>query len=138
MDQDQRKATKECDQKIFLTQEQRELSLLNKPDDPYGQSLEPKLPQSEPQPQPYQLINNVSKLANVMVNGKLCILGGNELEWYKKVTNTTKQCKIGYKDMYYCAILSCRPHSDIKEVKILTKSDVLPRTLRWVLKQSLE
>ena len=49
-------------------------------------------------------------------------------KWYGKVTTTTKQYKIDQRNTYYWAkkrcILSRRPHLDIKEVKILTKSDV--------------
>ena len=59
---------------------------------------------------------------------ELYILGRNELEWYGKVTTTTKQYKIGQKGTYYWAKKRCipsrRPHLDIKEVKILIKSDV--------------
>ena len=58
---------------------------------------------------------------------KLYILGRNKLEWYGNVAATTKQCKIGQRNPYYCAekgcILICRSHLDIKEVN-KTKSDV--------------
>ena len=63
----------------------------------------------------------------------------------KKVMNATKQYIIGQRSTYYRAkkrcILSCRPHLDIKKVKILTKSDVpedIKLGLRWESKQSLE
>ena len=56
-------------------------------------------------------------------------IGLNELGWYRKVTVTIKQCKIARRNTYYCAkkeMHTCRrPHLDIKEVKILTESDVL-------------
>ena len=42
---------------------------------------------------------------------------------------TTKKYKIGQRNKYYCAkkgcILICKPHLDIKEVKIITQSDFL-------------
>ena len=51
-----------------------------------------------------------------------------ELEWYGKVAITTKQYKISQRNTYYCAKRRCilirRPHLDIKEIKIITKSDV--------------
>ena len=60
---------------------------------------------------------------------KLYILGRNELEWYGKVATTTKQYKIGQRNTYYFAKRRCivirRPHLDMKEMKIITKSDVL-------------
>ena len=46
----------------------------------------------------------------------------------RKIATTTKQHKIGQKNMYYCAKRRCilirRPYLDIKEKKIITKSDV--------------
>ena len=56
---------------------------------------------------------------------KLYHLGRNEQ--YGKVINTTKKDKIGQRNTCYQAkkrsILSRRPHLNMKEVKILTKSD---------------
>ena len=58
-------------------------------------------------------------------------------ERYGKVVTTTKQYKIGQRNTYYWAkkryILSRRPHLDIKEVKILTKSDV-PEDIKMGIK----
>ena len=72
---------------------------------------------------------------------KLRILGRNELEWYRRVTTTTKQYKIGQRSTYYWAkkrcILSRRPHLNIKEVKTLTKSDV-PEDNKMGIKREFE
>ena len=61
-------------------------------------------------------------------------------ECYGRVTTTTKLCKIDQRNTYYWAkkecILSCRPHLDIKEVKILTKSDV-PEGIKMGIKAEL-
>lgn len=50
------------------------------------------------------------------------------LKLYDKVTTTDNQCKIGRKKTYSCAkkryLLSRRPYLDVKEVEILTQSDV--------------
>ena len=58
---------------------------------------------------------------------KLYILGRNELEWYGKVATTTKQYRIGQKNTYCYAKRGCilirRSHLDIKEIKIITKSE---------------
>ena len=44
--------------------------------------------------------------------------GKKEFEWYRKVTTTTKQYKIGQRNTYYWAkkrcLLSCRPQLNIK------------------------
>ena len=70
---------------------------------------------------------------------KLYILGRNK--WYGKVTTTTKQYEIDRRNSHYRAkkrcILSRRPHLDIEEVKILTKSDV-PEDIRMVIKTDFE
>ena len=106
----------------------------NQPEVPLGQSLGPKPPHPEPQLQCYKLIKRCQQVSKCnscdtlldKTDEKLYILGRNE--WYGKVTSTTKQYKIGQRNTYYWAkkrcILSRRPHLDIKEVKILTKSDV--------------
>ena len=157
MAQEQRKATKECNKKVFITKEQRKLSQLieaisptfslvlakckslikfsNQPKVPIGQSLGPKPPQTEPQLHPYELIKRCKQVSKCNGCGflfdktdeKLYILGRNELEWYGKVATTTKQYKIGQKNTYYCAKRGCilirRSHLDIKEIKIITKSE---------------
>ena len=108
----------------------------NQPEVPLGQSLGPKPPQPEPQLQPYELMKRCKQVSKCHGCGflfdktdeKLYILGRNELEWYRKVTTTTKQYKIGQRNTYYCAKRRCilirRPHVDVKEIKIITKSDV--------------
>ena len=59
----------------------------------------------------------------------------------RKIATTTKQHKIGQKNMYYCAKRRCilirRPYLDIKEKKIITKSDVREE-IKMGIKQSLE
>ena len=108
----------------------------NQPEIPIGQSLGPKPPQPEPQLQLYELIKRCKQVSKCNGCGfsfdktdeKLYNLGRNELEWYGKVATTTKQYKIGQRNTYYCAKRRCilirRPHLDIKEIKIITKSDV--------------
>ena len=58
---------------------------------------------------------------------KLYIFGRKELEWHKKVTTNTKHYKIGERNTYQWTkkrcLLSCRPQLNIKDIKILTKSD---------------
>ena len=107
----------------------------NQPEVPIGQSLGPKPPQPEPQLQPCELIKRCKQVSKCNGCGflfdktdeKLYILGRNELEWYGKVATTTKQYKIGQKNTYYCAKRRCilirRSHLDIKEIKIITKSE---------------
>ena len=108
----------------------------NQPEVPIGQCLGPKPPQPELQRQPYELIKRCKQVSKYNGCGflfdktdeKIYILGRNELEWYGKVATTTKQNKIGQRNTYYCAKRRCilirRPHLDIKEIKIITKSDV--------------
>ena len=108
----------------------------NQQEVPIGQCLGPKPPQPELQRQPYELIKRCKQISKYNGCGflfdktdeKIYILRRNELEWYGKVATTTKQYKIGQKNTYYCAKRRCtlirRPHSDIKEIKIITKSDV--------------
>ena len=108
----------------------------NQPENSIGQSLGPKAPLPEPQLQPYELIKRCKQVSKCNGGGfsfdktheKLYILGRNELKCYGKVATTTKQHKIGQRNTYYCAkrryILIRRPHLDIKEIKIITKSDV--------------
>ena len=104
----------------------------NQPKVPLGQSFGPKPPQPDPQLQPYELIKRCQQVSKCngcdtlfdKTAGKIYISGRND--WYGKVTNSTKQYKIGQRNTYFWAkkrcILSRRPHLDIKEVKILTKS----------------
>ena len=70
---------------------------------------------------------------------KLYILGRNK--WYGKVTTSTKQYKIDRRNSHYRAKKSCmlsrKPYLDIKEVKILTKSDV-PEDIKMVIKIEFE
>ena len=101
----------------------------DQPEVPIDQSVGPKPPQPEPQLQPYELIKRCKQVSKCNGCGflfdktdeKLYILGRNELEWYNK------QYKIGQKSMYYCAkriyILIRRSFLDIKEIKIITKSE---------------
>ena len=110
---------------------------------PLGQSFGPKPPQSEPQSQPYELIKRCQQVSKSNGCGaffdktdeKLYILGRNE--WYGKVTTTTKLCKIGQWNTYYGVkkrcILTLRPHLEVKEVKVLTKSDV-PEDIKMGIK----
>ena len=70
---------------------------------------------------------------------KIYHLGRNER--YGKVINTTKKDKIGQRNTYYQAkkrsILSRRPYLNIKEIKILTKSDV-PEHIKIGIKTEFE
>ena len=107
----------------------------NQPEVPTGQSLGPKPPQQEPQLQSWGLIKRCKQVSKCNGCGflfdktdeKLYISGRNELEWYGKVATTTKQYKIGQKNTYYCAKRRCilirRSHLDIKEIKVITKSE---------------
>ena len=73
-----------------------------------GQSLEPRPPQPEPQPQPYEVIKQCQQVGKCNDRGtlfdktdeKLYIFGRKELEWYRKVTTTTKQYKTGQRNTY--------------------------------------
>ena len=115
----------------------------NQSEVPLGQSFGPKPPQPEPQSQPYELIKRCQQVSKSngcgtffeKTNKKLYILGRNE--WYRKVTTTTKVCKIDHSNTYYWTkkrcIFSRRPHLDIREVKILTKSYV-PEDIKMGIK----
>ena len=75
------------------------IKLINQLEIPLGQSLGPKPPQPEPQPQLYEVIKRCQQVSNCNGCGtffdktdkKLYILGRKELEWYGKVITTTKQ-----------------------------------------------
>ena len=106
----------------------------NQPEVPLDQRFRPKPPQLEPQLQPYELIKRCQQVSKC--NGCDTLFNKNDKklyilersEQYGKITSTTKQYKIGQRNTYCWAkkkcILSRRPHLDIKEVKILTKSDI--------------
>ena len=67
-----------------------------------------KPPQPEPQPQPYKVIKQCQQVSKCNGCGtlfdktdeKLYIFGRKELEWYRKVTTTTNQYKIGQRNTY--------------------------------------
>ena len=71
----------------------------NQPEVPIGQSLGPKRTQPEPKLQPYELIKRCKQVSKCngcgflfdKTDGKLYILGRNELERYGKVATTTKR-----------------------------------------------
>ena len=122
---------------LELAKCKRLIKFNNQPEVPIGQSLGPKPPQPEPQLQPYELIKRCKQISKCngcgilfdITDGKLYILERNELEWYEKIATTTKQYKIGQRNTYYCAKRRCilirRPNLEVKEIKIITKSDVL-------------
>ena len=71
-----------------------------------GQTLEPKVSQPEPKTQPYEVIKQCQEVSKCNGCGtlfdktdkKLYIFGRKELEWYRKVTTTTKQYKISQRN----------------------------------------
>ena len=86
-----------------LTKLENILKFINHLEILLGQSLEPKTPQPEPQPQLYEVIKrcqHVSKCNGcatifAKTDEKLYIFGRKKLKWYRKVTSTIKQYKIG-------------------------------------------